>query len=85
MAYEQKPNRGSLFRNTRKETETHPDYTGDINIDGKLYWLNGWLEESKAGTKYFSLSVKPKDAPKSAPVKKSFDDTEELLSDDIPF
>jgi hypothetical protein len=61
MAYETKPNTGSLFVNDKKENEKHPDRTGSINIDGKEYWLNGWLKESAKGVKYLSLSVKPKD------------------------
>jgi len=33
MAYEQKPNTGSLFKNDRKEADTHPDYKGSALID----------------------------------------------------
>ena len=82
-------NRGSLFKNDRKELDTHPDYNGSINIEGKDYWLNGWLKESKKdGKKFFSLSVKPKDQDagktparaKSAPARAKDSD-----GDDIPF
>jgi hypothetical protein len=81
-------NRGSLFKNDRKELDTHPDYNGSINIEGTDYWLNGWLKESKKdGKKFFSLSVKPKDQAagkspvkaKSAPAKTRDEDSE------IPF
>ena len=34
MAFEQKPNTGSLFKNDRKESDTHPDYKGSALIDG---------------------------------------------------
>lgn len=53
-------NRGSLFDNDKKEKETHPDFTGSINVDGKEYWLNGWKKTSKTGKRFFSLSVNPK-------------------------
>lgn len=59
-------NSGLLSRNQRKEKDTHPDYTGSINIDGKDYWLSAWVKEGREGTKfegqkYFSLSVRAKD------------------------
>lgn len=53
-------NRGTLGRNKRKEKDTHPDYSGKINVDGVEYWLSGWLKEAN-GEKFFSLSVKPKE------------------------
>lgn len=64
-------NRGSLFRNDRKENEKHADYTGSLNVDGQEFWINAWLKESKTGTKFMSLSVRPKEARPAA-------------SDDVP-
>jgi uncharacterized protein (DUF736 family) len=61
MAYETKPGNGALFKNDRKEKETHPDYKGDININGTNYWLSAWLKATKDGKKYMSLSAKPKE------------------------
>ena len=56
-------NRGSLFKNDQKQQDTHADYNGSINIEGVEYWLNAWIKESKKdGKKFFSLSVKPKNA-----------------------
>lgn len=63
MAYEHKENKGSIFKNDRKEKDTHPDYTGQINVAGTLYNISGWINKSKSGKKYFGLSVsipKPK-------------------------
>lgn len=56
-------NRGTLFKNDRKEKDTHADYNGSINIDGKEFWLNAWIKEGKIG-KFMSLSVKPKEQQK---------------------
>jgi hypothetical protein len=55
-------NRGVLFRE-QKEKETDRDYSGSINIEGREYWLSGWVKTSKKGAKYLSLAAKPKDAP----------------------
>jgi hypothetical protein len=50
--------RGAIFKNDRKESDRHPDYKGDITIDGRKYWLSGWIKEGKRG-KYLSLAAKP--------------------------
>ena len=53
-------NRGVLFKNDRKESDNHPDYTGKIDVDGDEYWLSAWIKTGKKG-KFMSLSVKPRD------------------------
>jgi hypothetical protein len=55
-------NSGALFKNTRKETDSHPDLTGKINIEGKDYWLSAWSQESREGKKFLKLSAKPVEA-----------------------
>jgi hypothetical protein len=59
MAFEQRENSGSLFKNERKERDTHADYTGTCLIGGVEYYMNAWLKEGKKG-KFFSFSFKPK-------------------------
>lgn len=53
-------NRGALFKNDRKETDNHPDYTGTINVGGHDYWLSAWIKDGRSG-KFMSLSVKQKE------------------------
>jgi len=73
-------NRGSLFKNDKKTEEKHPDMSGSINIDGTEYWISGWKKQSKAGTGFISLSVRPKEQTRqsSQPASKAkaqdFDD-----------
>jgi uncharacterized protein (DUF736 family) len=56
MAYEHKENKGSLFNNEKKEKDTQPDYQGQANVNGTLYNVSAWINESKGGKKYFGLS-----------------------------
>ncbi len=87
MAYEQKPNTGSLFKSAKKTSDSHPTHAGTINIDGVEYWLNGWVNETKKGEKYFSLKVKPKeikDTPSEKPAMKNVAKFEEDYSE-LPF
>jgi uncharacterized protein (DUF736 family) len=50
-------NRFVLFKNERKEKETHPDFTGTGEVDGKEYYIKGWKKQSKKGTPYISLAI----------------------------
>ena len=86
MAYQQKDNSGSLFKNDRKESDTHPDYKGPALIGGIEHWLDAWINETSDGRKYMSVKFKPKDAQGgggTAPrTNRSF---ETDLEDDVPF
>ena len=54
-------NSGVLFKNDKKDTEKHPDYKGNIMVDGNEYWLSAWIKEGKTG-KFMGLAVSPRDA-----------------------
>ncbi len=60
MAYDN-TNRAVLFKNENKKTETHPDYTGNLNFEGVDCFLDAWIKTSESGRKFMSLSVKRKD------------------------
>jgi len=62
-------NRGALFKNDRKEKETHPDLGGTINVEGKDFYINAWKKESKKGIPFYSLSVKVKEVVAKEAVK----------------
>lgn len=82
MAYELKEGQGSLFKNERREKDTHPNLQGTILVAGVEYWINGWTKEGAKG-RWISLSVKPKEAAK--PAAKAQKPASDLSEDDIPF
>ena len=49
MAYEQRDNSGALFKNEKKEKETHADYRGKIMVNGTMYWLDAWKKVPQNG------------------------------------
>ena len=63
-------NRGSLFKNDRKDDAKFPDYKGSLNVDGVEYWISAWIKLSKDGQKFMSLSIKNKNADASLQPKK---------------
>lgn len=59
---ERRDNSGALFKNDRKEQDTHADYRGSITINGVEYWLDAWIKEGAKG-KFIGLKAKPKKLP----------------------
>lgn len=35
-------NKGAVWKNDKKETDRHPDFKGNINVEGVEYWVSGW-------------------------------------------
>ena len=78
-------NRGVLFRNDKKESEKHPDFTGSIDVGGVDHYLSAWVKESKQGKKFFSISIKPKKEVAAPAIQKAKENVEDDFEDDIPF
>jgi len=84
--YEQKDNTGAMFVNDKKESETHPDRKGSALIGGVDYWVSGWVNTSKTGTKYMSLKFSAKDEQQQAtPQAKAAPAPTAEFDEDIPF
>lgn len=85
MAEFDNTNRGSVWPNKRKEKDTHPDFTGSLNVDGVDYWVSAWRRKEGASPESPSLtfSVRPKEQSASKPAarKPVADD----MDSEIPF
>jgi hypothetical protein len=91
MAFEKKDMSGTLFKNDKREKDTHPNATGTAIINGVEYWISAWTKDGQKG-KFQSLAFKPKeerreeikqDSRRQEPERNSYGD----LPDDseIPF
>jgi hypothetical protein len=87
MAFEQRDNSGSLFRNERKETEKQPDYTGSGMYGGEEIRISAWLKTSQSGKKFLSLSIQPKQADhqNERPKRQPGGMSDAAMDDEIPF
>lgn len=87
MPFEIKENSGQLFKNQYKKEDKHPDYRGELKIEGELWDMSAWIKKSAKGDSYMSMSFrrqserpqKQDDAPKQAPP------ADDLIDDDVPF
>lgn len=91
MAYEKRDMSGTLFKNDKREKDSHPHATGTAIIDGVEYWVSAWTKDWQKG-KFQSLSFKRKEERREEIQQRSSSSRDsygnrahELLDDDIPF
>jgi hypothetical protein len=79
-------NRGSIWKNDKKETDKHPDFTGSMNVEGVEYWVSAWKRKEAASPNApaLSFSVKPKEQQQPGPNSQSMRG-DDFRDDDIPF
>lgn len=78
-------NRGALFVNGKKESDQHPDWQGQIDVDGVGYWISAWKKKSKSGDPYMSLSIKPKEQKRAPQNTRRPPPPQDDPNDDIPW
>lgn len=85
MAYDN-TNKGTIGKNKRKESDNHPDLSGQLNIEGVEYWLSGWHKtNAQTGEGFYSLSVKPKEQRQEPNNRQGGHPPSDDLGDSIPF
>ena len=67
MAGFDRENSGALYKNDRKEKDTHPNLTGKCTISGKQFWMNAWTKTAPSGDKFISISFKPVEGGRTPP------------------
>lgn len=83
---EKRDNSGVLFKNSRKEKDTHADYEGNCTINGQEFWMNAWLKKDKNGNTFMSFAFKPKKLPAEQTKQPAFEDRKaDDFADQIPF
>jgi hypothetical protein len=66
MAYDNS-NSGFVGKNTKKETEKHPDITGFAEVGGVEYWVSGWKNAKGYGLRFKPKEERQQEAPRNAP------------------
>jgi|TARA_R110002012_G_C11377062_1_gene582798 hypothetical protein len=56
-------NRGSIWKNPKRESDRHPHLTGTANVDGTEYWISAWAKDKGGNPKApeLTFSFKAKD------------------------
>jgi len=87
MAMADRDMSGSLSKNDHNQQPNHADYVGSIVIEGRKYWLNGWIKENDRG-KWLSLSAKPAEERKadasSAPIDDEIAQAAQITAREVP-
>lgn len=77
---------GVLFRNDRRESDSHPDARGSAEVAGVKYWVSAWTNVDKNGAKYQRLRFSPKEETTQRGQQEARQVVaDDDLDDDIPF
>lgn len=81
-SYEERDNSGTAFPNDYKTTEKHPDYRGNIIVNGQKLEVAIWKKKGKKG-EFFSLSFQERRERK--PDLKKPESYSQAEDEEIPF
>jgi hypothetical protein len=81
--------RGAIWKNDRKEKDTHPDFRGTATIEGIYYWVSGWKRKEDASDRApaLSFSFQKKEQPQDQAQYSAAASEEAVVrtNDEIPF
>jgi hypothetical protein len=74
-------NAGAIWKNERREKDTHPHFTGSAIIEGVEYWVSAWKrdEHAKENSPALKFVFTRKEKRPASPA------AQEDFNDDIPF
>ena len=49
-------NRGSIWKNEDRKSDSHPQFKGSAEVNGVEYWVSGWLRKAGANPKAPAMS-----------------------------
>jgi hypothetical protein len=77
-------NRGAIWKNEDKDEDRHPDFKGQLNVNGVEFWVSAWKRKPDASDKApaLSFSIKPKEGQESKRESKRPSRNDD---DDLPF
>lgn len=73
----------AIWKNTRKESDRHPDFTGSATINGVEYWVSAWKRGPDANPK--SPALKGQFRRKEQKPEQQAETKPAGFNDDIPF
>jgi uncharacterized protein (DUF736 family) len=76
-----------IFKNEKREKDSHPEYRGKVNVKGEVLEISLWVKTSKSNKKFFSGTVKEEWKPtvQAQVAPKPVDVAPEINSEDLPF
>jgi len=81
---ENKLNSGAIFKNDKKTKDTHPDYRGKVNVNGKEMEVALWVKQGKNGS-FMSASFSEPYVPPTTSNVMSSAPISQVDNDDFPF
>ena len=78
-------NSGALFKNKKRTNDRQPNLRGEVNAGGVEYWVSAWTKTSKAGERFISFALTPKDEGQGGGNSGSSPKPVDDFDEDIPF